>query len=123
MQVLLVEPGRAPRKMELKNDLDAMQRAVGGLLQVIYPFEEPVALVCNDEGKLLGLPANRGLWDEKGRLYDIVCGDFLLCGAPPEGDSFSSLTEEQLERYGKRFRRPEFFLNLDGQILCLPVGP
>ena len=68
MQVLLVKPGRAPRKMELKNDLDAMQRAVGGLLQVIYPFEEPVALVCNDEGKLLGLPANRGLWDEKGRL-------------------------------------------------------
>lgn len=123
MQVLLVKPGRAPWKMELKNDLDAMQRAVGGLLQVIYPFEEPVALVCNDEGKLLGLPANRGLWDENGRLYDIVCGDFFLCGAPPEGDSFSSLTEEQLERYGKRFRRPEFFLNLDGQILCLPVGP
>lgn len=123
MQVLLVKPGRAPWKMELKNDLDAMQRAVGGLLQVIYPFEEPVALVCNDEGKLLGLPANRGLWDEKGRLYDIVCGPFFLCGAPPEGDSFSSLTEEQLERYGNRFRRPEFFLNLDGQILCLPVGP
>lgn len=123
MQVLLVEPGRAPRKTELKNDLDAMQRVVGGLLQVIYPFEEPVALVCNDEGKLLGLPANRGLWDEKGRLYDIVCGPFFLCGAPPEGDSFSSLTEEQLERYGKRFRHPEFFLNLDGQILCLPVGP
>lgn len=123
MQVLLVEPGRAPRKMELKNDLDAMQRVVGGLLQVIYPFEEPVALVCNDEGKLLGLPANRGLWDEKGRLYDIVCGPFFLCGAPPEGDSFSSLTEEQLERYGKRFRRLEFFLNLDGQILCLPIGP
>ena len=123
MQVLLVEPGRAPRKMELKNDLYAMQRVVGGLLQVIYPFEEPVALVCNDEGKLLGLPANRGLWDEKGRLYDIVCGPFFLCGAPPEGDSFSSLTEEQLERYGKRFRRLEFFLNLDGQILCLPIGP
>ena len=48
MLVLLVEPGKAPRRMEMDNDLQSMQKAVGGLLQVIYPFREPVALVCND---------------------------------------------------------------------------
>ena len=103
MLVLLVEPGKAPRRMEMDNDLQSMQKAVGGLLQVIYPFGEPVALVCNDEGKLLGLPANRGLRDEQGQLYDIVCGTFFLCAAPPDRDSFESLTEEQLEHYRHRF--------------------
>lgn len=38
-----------------------MQEIVGGTIQVLYPFAEPVALVCNDEGKLLGLPLNRAL--------------------------------------------------------------
>ena len=121
MLVLLVEPGKAPRRVEMDNDLQSMQKAVGGLLQVIYPFEEPVALVCNDEGKLLGLPANRGLRDAQGQLYDIVCGTFFLCAAPPDRDSFESLTEEQLEHYRHRFQRPEFFVNLGGEILCLPI--
>lgn len=121
MLVLLVEPGKEPRRMEMDNDLQSMQKAVGGLLQVIYPFREPVALVCNDEGKLLGLPANRGLRDEQGQLYDIVCGTFFLCAAPLDRDSFESLTEEQLEHYRHRFQRPELFVNLGGEILCLPI--
>lgn len=42
-----------------------------------------MALICNDEGKLLGLPANRALRDSEGNLYDIVCGTFFLCGVLP----------------------------------------
>ena len=120
LRVLLVEPGKRPRTVELPDTLEAMQRAVGGLIQAVYPFEEPVALVCNDEGKLLGLPLNRGLRAEDGTLYDIVCGTFFLCAAPPDSDSFESLSEEQLARYEKRFHSPEVFLRLNGQILCLP---
>ena len=123
MLVLLVEPGKAPRRVEMDNDLQSMQKAVGGLLQVIYPFEEPVALVCNDEGKLLGLPLNRGLRTEDGTLYDIVCGTFFLCAAPPDGDSFESLSEEQLVRYEERSHSPEVFFRLGGQIICLPEEP
>ena len=121
MRILIVEPGKAPRQSEIRRKLSSMQKVVGGTIQVIYPFEEPVALVCNDEGKLLGLPANRGLRDAQGRLYDIVCGTFFLCAAPPDRDSFESLTEEQLEHYRHRFRRPELFVNLGGEILCLPI--
>ena len=120
MNVLLVAPLEPPRAAELDNTLEAMQQAVGGLIQAIYPFEEPVALVCNDEGKLLGLPLNRGLRTEEGTLYDIVCGTFFLCAAPPDSDSFESLSEEQLARYEKRFHSPEVFLRLNGQIICLP---
>lgn len=121
MLVLMVESGKAPRSVEIPEDLDSMQKVVGGLLQVLYPFEEPVALVCNDEGKLLGLPVNRGLWTEDGRLYDIVCGTFFLCGAPLDREHFESLTAEQLEHFQTRFRRPEVFLNLGGEIFCLPI--
>ena len=98
-----------------------MQRAVGGLIQVLYPFEAPVALVCNDEGKLLGLSANRGLRDDTGNLYDIVCGTFFLCGTAPDSGAFRDLTEEELAVCEARFRWPEVFLRLGGRLLCLPV--
>ena len=56
MRVLIVEPGKTPRQSEIRRKLSSMQEVVGGTIQVIYPFEDPVALVCNDEGKLMGLP-------------------------------------------------------------------
>ena len=52
MNVLVVEPGYAPYEKEI-NGLQEMQEVVGGLIQAIYPFQEPVAVVCNDEGLLL----------------------------------------------------------------------
>ena len=55
MKVLLIMPGNTPREIEIDGSLEAMQNIVGGLIQAIYPFDDPVALVCNDEGKLLGL--------------------------------------------------------------------
>ena len=66
MRVLVVEPERRPEVKEIDDSLKEMQGIVGGYIQSIYPFEEPVALVCNDEGKLMDLPANRGLRDENG---------------------------------------------------------
>ena len=52
MLVLMIEPGKAPRRLELSHSLTEMQKAVGGSIQILYPFEDPVALVCNEEGKL-----------------------------------------------------------------------
>ena len=72
MRVLVIEPERRPEVREIDDSLKAMQEIVGGLIQPIYPFDEPVALVCNDEGKLMNLPANRGLRDENGQIYDIT---------------------------------------------------
>ena len=120
MFVLMIEPGKVPRRLELNHRLEEMQKAVGGFIQILYPFGEPVALVCNEEGKLLGLPANRALRDESGAVYDIVCGTFFLCGAPPDSDTLEGLTEEQASRYERRFARPELFLNIGGHIICLP---
>ena len=120
MLVLMIKPGKAPCRMELGHSLAEMQKAVGGSIQILYSFEDPVALVCNEEGKLLGLPANRALRDESGAVYDIVCGTFFLCGAPPDSDTLGSLTDEQVSRYERRFARSELFLNIGGHIICLP---
>ena len=121
MRVLVIEPEHRPEVREIDGSLEAMQSVVGGLIQPIYPFDDPVALVCNDEGKLVGLPANRGLRDRDGQIYDIVCGTFLLCGAPPDSDHFTGLSSEQINRYRKRFYTPEMFWGMDGRIVCLPL--
>lgn len=122
MRVLVVDPGRRPEEKEIDGSLKSMQEIVGGLIQSVLLYDEPaVVLVCNDEGKLLNLPANRGLRDENGRIYDIVCGTFFLCGAPGDSDHFTSLTPEQIERYRERFYTPEMFLEVDGRIICLPL--
>ena len=109
MRVLLVEPGKIPRPAEIPDTLEAMQAVVGGPIQAVYPFEEPVALVCHEEGKLLGLSLNRVLRLDSGEIYDVIAGAFFLCAAPPDSDRFASLTEEQTARYGERFRAVECF--------------
>ena len=74
--------------------LKAMQEAVGGDIEATYPFDEAVAIVCNANGKGLGLPCNRPLMDESGLPYDIVCGTFFLAGLGAE--DFVSLTDDNV---------------------------
>ena len=125
MTILLVSPGQQPKKTTIDDTLAAMQRAVGGSIQAVYPFEEPVALICHEEGKLLPLPLNRALRSpDTGEIYDIIAGDFFLCAAPPDSEHFESLTDDQLERYARIFRTPELFLSGPGgsiMVLLLPV--
>lgn len=64
LRVLVVEPERTPYVKEIPHTLEALQQEVGGLIEVIYPYADLVGLVCNEEGKLLGLPLNRGMFDK-----------------------------------------------------------
>lgn len=122
MKILRVDPGLYPQEAEINGSLESMQQLVGGLIQVIYPFRDAeVALICNDEGKLLGLPFNRALRDERGATYDVVAGTFFLCSASWDSDTFGSLSEDQVQEYMERFRHPELFIKLGKEILCLPA--
>ena len=120
MRVIVVEPRKKLIVQDIGSDLESMQKIVGGPIQAIYPFEEPVALICNEEGKLLNLPLNRALRDEEGNVYDIISGTFFLCAAPPDSDRFTSLTDQQVKTYMERFAMPEMFLNVGGALFVLP---
>ena len=111
MKVLVIEPMKEPYVKEMDGKLKTLQGFVGGLIQVLYPFEdEHIALICNDEGKLLGLPLNRALRDENGDIYDIIAGTFLICSAPPDSENFAGLSEEQMQKYKSKFEHIEIYL-------------
>lgn len=102
MRILMVEPYKSPYSKDICGSIAEMQAIVGGHIQAIYPFGDPIALVCNEEGKLIGLPQNRLLCDRSGRVYDIICGTFFLAGLGEE--DFISLTDGEIERYSRYFR-------------------
>ena len=107
IKVLLINPFTEPEVVEIDRALEAMQKAVGGDIEAVYPYDDPVALVCNDEGKINGLPLNRALRDDSGEIYDIIAGDFFICDA--FGENFGSLSEDQIKAYSAQFRYPERF--------------
>ena len=107
IKVVLVRPGEASSIEEIDSSLHSMQHIVGGLIQAIYPFEDDVALVCNDDGKLLGLEPNRALIYGR-RAYDIIAGTFFVCGIA--GENFASLTPAQLTKYQTMFTEPHRFI-------------
>ena len=119
MNVLMVEPGKAPYEMQIGSDLQSMQALVGGYIQAVYPFEQSVALVCCESGKLDGLPLNRTLRDADGDIYDIVAGNFFIVGL---GESdFTDLPHELAERFAEQFRQPEIFIHVDDKIVAAPM--
>lgn len=112
-KIVLVEPGKTPKILTKPLTLDYMQKAVGGYIETVCPFEDSVAIICNEEGKLMGLPLNRALCDKAGNMYDILCGTFLIVGIT-ETD-FCSLTDEQAWRYYNFYRNPQTFTGTEMQ--------
>ena len=120
MRVIVVEPRKKPVVQNIDPGLESMQKIVGGSIEAVYPFANPVALICNEEGKLLGLPLNRALRDGDGEVYDIISGTFFLCAAPPDSDRFKGLDDRQVKTYMERFAVPEMFLHAGGDLFVLP---
>ena len=117
--VLVVEPGKEPYAKEIDSGLESLQHEIGGYIQAVYPFEEPVAIVCNEEAKLEGLPLNRALRDDDGDIYDIVAGTFMVVGLTD--DSFGSLTPELMQQFTDHFKTPEQFAKLGDKIVAIPM--
>lgn len=107
MKILVVEPNYAPYEKEI-DGLKEMQAIVGGAIEPIYPFAEKVAVVCNDEGLINGLPFNRSMAGGYGGVF----GTFFVCGLGEE--DFISLTPEQMEHYEKHFHSAEILLAVNG---------
>lgn len=119
MTVLVIEPEKKPYVKDISSGLASLQKEVGGYIQAVYPFEDPVAIICDEEAKLTGKELNRALRDEDGQIYDIVAGSFLIAGLGEE--DFCSLTPEQIKKFSDMYKTPEMFLRLNGKLMVLPM--
>ena len=112
MRVLIVEPRKAPRRADIPHTLRDMQRTVGGYIEIITPFDDPVVLVCDEEGKLKGYELNRAIADK-----DIIAGTFFLAGIDEE--DLSDLPDDLAEKYEALFWYPQVFIRSPRGILVL----
>ena len=100
MKVLMVEPGKVPYETEIEGGLESLQKAVGGLIEFTYPFDDNAFICGNEEAKLTGLEGNR-------RVYgSIYCGNIMILSDDGEGGC-ASLSDEQIQKYSEMFAQPE----------------
>ncbi len=108
MTVLYIRAGERPVIKKIENSVEKMRSLVGGRIEY-FPLGNGIAIICNAEGKMLGLQLNRAIYDDKKDLVEIIAGDFLICSAPPDSESFKSLPKDMIEKYKERFKYPEKF--------------
>ena len=119
MTVVACYPGKTAQVIEIDGSLESMQQIVGGYIEAIYPFVDPVAIICNEEGKLNRLPLNRALYTEDGEMFDIVAGPMFVCGLGEE--EFASLQGKLLEKYLEKYKQPETFIKIGSDILAMKI--
>ena len=119
MTVLVVEPRKPPYTAEIPVGLDSLTAAVDGPIAATYPFADQVALICNDDGRNMGLELNRALYDGRGQVYDVVSGTFVIAGL---GDGcFTSLPEDMIEKYAQRFQTIEVYAQVGNRTVMFQV--
>lgn len=89
--VVIKEPGKEPRQEQLENSLESLQKAVGGYIQVVPYHVAGTVLICNEEGKIEGLPLNFWL-----NSLDYIAGTAVICA--DQDEDFVSLDEMQAAR-------------------------
>jgi hypothetical protein len=119
IRVLSVLPGESPALKTIPEGLASLQKEVGGYIECVYPYEDPVCLIVNEEGKINGMELNRALRDDDGNIYDIIAGPFLVAGLTD--CDFCSLDDGLARKYADLFRTPELFFSLNGTVHVIPV--
>jgi hypothetical protein len=119
LKVLVVEPKKFPYMKTIDSGLKSLQHEVGGWIEALYPFEEPVALICDDESKIKEKEPNRVLRDENGKIYDVITGTFLVVGLSDE--DFCSLQPEYIKKFEQMYHSPEMFIKMGERILVVPM--
>ena len=115
IKILVCEPGKHPYVKDIEHTLENLQKEVGGYIQALYPFEEEVAVVCNEEGLFI-----EGLeWNRTVEKYGPIKGTFFVCGLGFE--DFTGLTDEQIEKYKALYWEPEIFIPTPNGMVVLHI--
>ena len=123
IRVLFLSPGKKAEMREIEPTLESMQSQVGGMIEEYMPFDDDAAIVCNEEGKMRGLPLNRGIKDKDGQLQDIIAGDFFICYAPIESERFLSLPPDLEKKYKEKLELPEQVYRTESGIKTIAYLP
>lgn len=105
MKILIVEPGNHPRETDIDGSLESLQKTVGVYIQAIYPFEDEVAIICDEESKLKSDTQWNRMIPE---ICDVIKGTFFIAGLGKE--DFTDLSPELAEKYKQRFWNIELFV-------------
>lgn len=90
LKIIYKQVGKDPIEMEIEDTLEAKQKLVDGLIEVV-PYKEDLLLVCNEEGKIINLKPNLDFG------YDYIAGDCFVIGDDYENSGFKSINENQIE--------------------------
>ena len=129
LRVIVCRPDEYAEAAWIEDSLEAMQALVGGPIQEYMPFTgadarlDDLAVICNEEGKLMRLPPSRAIFDEDGHVLDIIAGPFFICYAPLESETFMSLPEDLEKEFLKRFEKPERFRRIERGIEVIRFEP
>lgn len=123
ISVVLVEPGKYPKLVEIEDTLEAMQETVDGYIEEYMPFDDEVAIVCNEEGKVNGLPLNRAVYGENKEILDVIAGKFFIAYAPIESEKFQSMPKDLARKYLEKFKYPERFNQTENGIEAKAYKP
>lgn len=114
MDILIVEPGKAPRPAVIQNTFEAVEKALCGPAQIGCFLPQKVLLISQEDAG--GLVPNRCLPGKK----KSINGAFILCGIPEEGSCFCSLTPKQQKDFQEIFREPGEFMMVGGKAYADP---
>lgn len=122
-RAIMLEPGKCAYETRINTELRFLQRAVDGLIEVLY-LDDDTILVCNDEGKINGMRPNRAIRDEDGNILDFICGPFVIARNDDESeDGFGEMTDEQVEKYLNKFYLPEDIFIVGNEIMAFKYDP
>ena len=95
MRAIVKEVGKAPVVTDIENTLDALKSLVGGYIEVVG-LDDGVLLICNEEGKMQGLPPNFSTG------YDVIVGTAVFVSFDG-GEDFTDLNDWQIEYLMSKF--------------------
>lgn len=104
-----VAPGKPAEMALVGRDIQSLRRAVGGDIELTFPFPHPIAMLTNETGKLDGLPINRAIYFGDGRVQDIIFGTFYLFGFPHNATDITDFPPELARDYLVKFINPPSF--------------
>ena len=107
LKAIVIKPGKFVRLTDIDPTYSTLRTLVGGNIEMTYPFEdEYLAVISNEEAKLLDLPPNRAARRADGSVADIYCGTMVVVALAPEGE-YRDLTKAEAKTVLQTWGQPE----------------